>query len=492
MVRQRALGNPAFALATLTLVYVLLAMARPVDHDESQYVAAAALTGQGLVPYRDYAYLQTPLQPFAFAPVAALFGTFAYPALRIVNALLGVVIVAASFVAMRRSGVSPRLALACCGLLATCDILLFSAGTARNDALPGALLALALPIIVDPARGSRARAVLAGLLLASAAAAKISFALPAVAYGLYALFDRRHRPGWVVVGTLPVVALVAATFAASPFGLLYGTFIFPAIAPSEYYVGQGRAWKLSQSSKAIDTIKFLALGPALFALACVVGLRARGRLTLLDWMILAGLVAAVLPSPTWRQYFLPLLPPLFVRLAHLWQVRPPARLLRVAAVVFATAGLAPSIEALAKGEPTMIAVVREGTALRSAMNAVRLDGPVATLGPQFVPASGRAIDPRFATGPFHFRSIGIVGEEEEVPLNLVSRRTIAWRLAGAPPRAVLIGGEGRWTSGDPALDRILEAWAIGQGWQRVPLASDRFRLYAPPQATLRAGPSISD
>ena len=59
-------------------------------------------------------------------------------------------------------------------------------------------------------RGTRGSAVLAGLLLAAAAAAKISYALPAVAYGLYALYDRRHRPGWVAIGALPVLAFVVA------------------------------------------------------------------------------------------------------------------------------------------------------------------------------------------------------------------------------------------------------------------------------------------
>ena len=53
----------------LAVLLCLLAIARPVDHDESQYVAAATLSGAGLIPYRDYAYLQTPLQPLLFAPI---------------------------------------------------------------------------------------------------------------------------------------------------------------------------------------------------------------------------------------------------------------------------------------------------------------------------------------------------------------------------------------------------------------------------------------
>ena len=53
---------------------VLLALIRPLKHDESQYVAAAVLTAHGQMLYCDFAYLQTPLQPFLFAPLAWLFG----------------------------------------------------------------------------------------------------------------------------------------------------------------------------------------------------------------------------------------------------------------------------------------------------------------------------------------------------------------------------------------------------------------------------------
>lgn len=473
--------RPLLALSVLVLVLVLLAMARPIDHDESQYVAAAVLSGQGLIPYRDYAYLQTPLQPLLFAPLARASGEWAYPGLRIVNALLGAVAVAASVVAMRRLGVREGVALACAGMFAATDILLFSAGTARNDALPMAMLAAALALVVVP--GGRGRALLAGLLLSGAVAAKISYGLPAVAYGLYALCDRRHRPLWVAIGTLPMVALVGWTFAASPAGFVYGVFLFPATAPQEYYAATGRLWKLTQGVKALDTLKFLALGPALLALATVVANRTERRPTMLDWLILVGLIAAVLPSPVWRQYFLPMLPPLFVRLAQLWEANPPGRAVRILAVVFVSAGIAPSVEALAKatdGVPMAVAV-REAAAIRAAVPP----GSVATLSPQFVDRPDR----RFATGPFHFRSIGVIDEHAEPSLVLVSRRTIAWHLSHDRPDAVLVGGEAKWTSGDAALDRELEAWAIADGWRRIPVASTRFRLYAARETSRR--PSIS-
>jgi hypothetical protein len=487
---------PLTLLAVLIVALVAFAMLRPIDHDESQYVAAAVLSAQGVLPYRDYAYLQGPLQPLLFAPLAWLFGGLAWPGLRIANALLGVVAVAASWRAMRVAGVRAEIAAACAALFACCDILLFSAGTARNDALPAAMMALALVPIVRTERGgthgegSRGRALLIGLLLAGAAAAKVSYALPALTYGLYALAVRRHRPGWVLLGALPATALVAGLWWLSPAGAMFGILTFPAAAPAEYYAATDRAWKLLATTKAIDLLKFLALGPALLALG-IVAVRRPRRPELLDWLIVAGLIAAVVPSPIWRQYLLPILPALFVRLALLWQAASPRRALRVACMMFAVAGLTPSVVALAQAANGTATGMHEGAALRTALDNAGASGKVATLSPQFVPATGRPIDPRFATGPFYFRSRGLLPAQAEASLHLIGRERLDEAFAHAPPAAILVGGEGKWTSGNDSLDALLERWAVAHHWRRVPVASQRFRLYLPPQAAALSLPSIS-
>jgi hypothetical protein len=45
------------------------------------------------------------------------------------------------------------------------------------------------------------------------------------------------------------------------------------------------------------------------------------------------------------------------------------------------------------------------------------------------------------------------------------------------PAAILVGGEAKWSSGNPALDARLENWAIAHRYRAVPVASPRFRLY---------------
>lgn len=479
------LPSPPALLAVVTIVLVALAWMRPIDHDESQYVASAVLSAHGLLPYRDYAYLQTPLQPLLFAPLAWTLGDWVYPGLRIVNALVGAATVGFTYAAARRMGARVEIALAVAALLACCDAFLFSVGVARNDALPAAMLAAALWLALAERR-TWWSAALTGLLLAGAAAAKVSYAIPALTFGMFALFRREHRPLWVIVGALPIVALLGWMMALDPFGFLFGVVEFPGRAPAQYYEASDRAWKLTFGTKAFDLLKFLALGPALLALAMSRVRRAPPGLV--GWMVAAGAVAALLPTPTWRQYLLPMLPPLFIWLAASWQARPPGRLMRVAFVVFACAGLAPSIEALAKGGG-----MREAVAETAALRRVAVAGPVATLSPQFLPAS-MTIDPRFATGPFYFRSQGLIPRWLEGSYTLVSRDNLAHnfdvpvtgRSDYGPPAAILVGGEGKWTSGDDALDRVLENWALAHDYVRVPLNSQRLRLYA----ARRALPSI--
>ncbi len=472
-------------LAALAIFLITLALLRPVDHDESQYVAAALLTAHGLLPYKDFAYLQTPLQPYLFAPIALIAGAWTWPALRVTNALLGAATIATVHRAARIGGASPRAATIATALFATCDILLFSIGTARNDALPAACLALALPAIVRTARdqASRRDAILIGALLAGAATAKISYALPALTYGIWTLFRADRRPWWTLLGTLPFVALTTALFLPAPEGFLFGVIGFPGQAPTEWY--QARPWKLSNAAKIIDTLKFLALGPALLAIVATAGRRHRWHL-ILDLLIVAGLIAALAPVPTWRQYLLPMLPALFLRLALIWHAHPPGKAMRIAAIVFACAGLAPTIEAVASGGIPMLDAMRDASAVRQTLDREHVTGPVATLSPQFLP--GRAIDPRFATGPFYFRSTALLNAGQERELHLISHARI--RLLGQPP-AILTGGEGAWSSGDDRIDAALAAYAIHQDYRAVAVPDTCFTLYVARRASPRPAPHNS-
>src|SRR5438270_12884748 len=105
----------AFAFAALMLCLFAIAFIRRLSIDESQYVAATALTARGLLPYRDFAYLQTPLQPFVFAPLRWLFAGHLLLAMRLANAVLGSATVVLVYRTARRAGAEEAAALAAAG-----------------------------------------------------------------------------------------------------------------------------------------------------------------------------------------------------------------------------------------------------------------------------------------------------------------------------------------------------------------------------------------
>src|SRR6059058_5252039 len=104
-------GRAALSFAIVAIWLMAIALVRPLSVDESQYVAATALAAKGLLPYRDFAYLQTPLQPFMFAPLQWLFAGHLLLAMRIANALLGSATIILVYATARRASAGQRAAL---------------------------------------------------------------------------------------------------------------------------------------------------------------------------------------------------------------------------------------------------------------------------------------------------------------------------------------------------------------------------------------------
>src|SRR5439155_7987689 len=102
-----------------------------------------------------YAYLQMPLQPFAFAPLQLLFAGHVLIAMRFANAMLAAGTIMLVFGAARRMGAPHRAALAAAAMLAVCEAFTWSVGVARNDMLPAMLMMLGLFAIAKGESGLR-------------------------------------------------------------------------------------------------------------------------------------------------------------------------------------------------------------------------------------------------------------------------------------------------------------------------------------------------
>lgn len=486
-----------FSLLPFVLLFaVLLGIAafRPIDHDEGQYVAAVALMRSGL-PFRDFPYLQTPLQPLVFAPLAWLCEGWLFVALRAVNALCAAGAAALLYRAIRRSGGSRRSAWLGAAALVTSHAFLFAATVARNDALPLLLHTAGLVLLLE-APGSGRRQILfmlAGLALGAAASAKISYGLPAAAIGLFALLNvRRFGPSGVLAlatggmaGGLPTLIL----WAVAPDAAWFGIIDYSLKAPLEWQVLNQRAYMVEAPLSALRLLRFLVQGSALLALVTLVHSFARrsGKssitTSLLDCVIVAALIAAWLPRPVYAQYLVPLLPALFLRFGLMlddprW--RRPAAI--TALVLCMAAGMAETliriVPNVASGHSPILSATRDAHAIGQSVRAAGIAGPIVSLAPERVVDSGIPLDPRFAPGPFLFRTRDLLTPEQQSAFYVLTSASVTGGLNRHPPAAIVTGQE---SAPDPVnkhgLDAPLIAWAVAHGYSATSLPSGEGTLY---------------
>ncbi|MGL4542566.1 MAG: glycosyl transferase, partial [Polymorphobacter sp.] len=381
-----------------------------------------------LRPFVDFLYLQTPLQPLLFKGLVGLVPGWDFIVLRLANAACGLGTLALVWLTQRRLGVPPATAWVATLALAGCVSFIFAVSGARNDALPTLLLAAAAWLSVDARRAWHWAVI--GALLGLAASAKISFALPGAALGLWLVVQAgRGQQDWrapLACGVGAALGLVPSllAWAAAPDAFLYGVLGFANEAGYDWYRQNGLAARLHFTAKLWQTPWYLAQGPALAALL-LVGWRWRvmpARATAIAVLLAGGFIGALLPTPMWKQYFMPVLPPLFiltgVALAGMGRAHAGrARVLLLVLAVAASLGFAfaAGLEWRRYGQPAGLRVVAQahwlGDTLRAAGHTPA-DGAVASFTPAMVIDSGFALDRRFATGVFVFRSGDLRTDDE--------------------------------------------------------------------------------
>jgi hypothetical protein len=302
--------------ALLALVLVPVAMFRFVDGDEGVYAYAGRLAVEGNVPYRDFFFEQTPLQPYVYGSWAWLTGESWY-ALRLLSALLAVVTGTLLFRHVRlRAGPSA----------AACALVLYSASglalgyltIVKTFPLAAVLLFGAYVLTAhESPRGQRL--VAAGVLLGLAIDSRLLVAAAVPAF-LVASVRARQVLAFVAglaAGLVPVVVLLALDADAFVFdNLRYHALKDAGLVGDFHQKGQTAATLvgLEPTDRALG-LQFLGL---LVLCACVLAVGALRRQAALPLGVAGSVgVASLLPTPTYVQYFSLLLPFLVAAVAGL-------------------------------------------------------------------------------------------------------------------------------------------------------------------------------
>ena len=473
---------PPLALLTVLAVLAFSVLFRRVDHDESQYVAAVALMRSGF-PYRDFAYLQTPLLPLLLSPLSRLPAGWTFVAVRIASGVGGFVTMVLLWRSLERR-VSLRSRMIALAALMCTNPFLLASSLARNDALAMALLAAALlPLLRAIETNSRGYFALAGLLMGLAISAKISAALPTAAAAAFIL-ARSRRAGLatfvgfavgLVLGLTPT--LVCAAIAPSAFR--FDVFSYNLQAPVQWWSSIGEAGELRPVVRIAKLVGMAALGSVLVALAsAALDRRADDKRRILDFMVIGGVVAAFLPVPALTQYLVPLLPPLFARFAFALD-NAGERRTRILVSLAGLSSIAGLTSSLLASSPELAAF--RNVQLGAEIAALAKDGPVVTLSPEYVAGDGINLDPRFAAGPFLYRTRGKLALTAETFGRAVSIETLDQSLTRRPPALILVGGERESfpRTYPDGLDQSLVDWSERNDYRPEPMARGFTAFVAP-------------
>lgn len=469
LARPLELGLLFVAATTL----IAAALTRSANHDESQYVAAIALARGGL-PYRDFAYLQAPLQPLLLVPLGYLPAGWMLLGTRLTNSLFGLLSLLLLLIAAR-GRTSPSAALSACAALLFTDAFLLASSLARNDALAMVLISASLPCLLSALEKSSSWLfVLGGVALGLATCAKINAALPAAAAGLFLLMRVRRLgvspvfgfASGITLGLLPAVVLALS----APDAFAFDVIAYNLHAPTQWWTSIGSAAELGLFRRAVKLLGFASLGSVLVGLiAAALDEGHSDSRRLLDYMIGGGILAAILPQPALVQYVVPLLPPLFVRLALAFDGVGPLmrRALLLLMLIGSVAGATSGLLVRFSGDD----ILRRAAAGET-VAALTHGAQVSTLSPQFIAGRGVLLDPRFAAGPFLYRTRGALARSAEVEGRAVTVERIEGSFELQPPAALMVGGETNPFRPDypQGLDRPLLTWALAHHYRptRIP------------------------
>jgi hypothetical protein len=478
-VTNARLATVAFFAAALVAM-LGFALGAPLDHDEHQFIASAALLArEGLLPYRDFAYFHTPNLVGIYA-LLFLATDHLLLAARLLSTLCAWLIGLGLFtIALRRTS-SVALALGVAALFLVNPVVDYTFPKAWNHLLPALLLLLAF---ASQCRGARVEKVgwffVSGFLVAAAAGTRISFAPLALPFLVMAWFTpRRHTAvaaciGGMFVASIPTLLL----FAAAPAQFLFDNLAYNSRVNALYRLASGDE-RSALVSKAVFLGKVL-VNPgnlALLAVGAFALFRQRNRWrsdypTALLFAILPFVLLGVLaPTPSYSQYY----SALALAAALAAAIGLPTRALGPLAAAVAVSLVASVVQnfetvtRFGKGEWTPMQFHSEGQALRKLVGP----GPVLTLAPIVPLEGGLPVYPPLATGSFAWRTASQIPATERQRYGFLAAEDLRASLAARPPGAILLGYERK-------QERALLAYARDHAYRRIDLPQ-KISLWLPP------------
>jgi 4-amino-4-deoxy-L-arabinose transferase-like glycosyltransferase len=297
----------------LAVVFVPMGFVRLVDADEGIYLLNARMTLEGQLPFFDYHYPQMFLLPYVYAGWMGITGPSWYGA-RLLSALFAVTTGVLLFHLVWRTSRSRTAALLGATLFATSSLAFANLPTVKTYAF--ATLALFLAYTMVEIGPPAWRHLAAGVLLGLAIDVRLYLAAVVPVFALAAARDAapRRELGRFGIGLALALAPNAFFYLKDP-----DVFVFNILGHHAVRSPAGLVGDLLQKVEAVLNMVGInaAFGATSFQFALVllanlvwlaIGLARRQRPTLAVQIGLVVLLAGLIPTPTYGQYFTIFLP----------------------------------------------------------------------------------------------------------------------------------------------------------------------------------------
>jgi hypothetical protein len=510
----------ALAVFGLFVVVFSLSFSRAIragsNHDEHQFIASAELIAdEGLLPYRDYPYFHLPNLALVYGLLYS-FTEYKLLAARLISAIC---VTAAAGLLYLFSLVSFKKLSPPAGhwvgagsvlLFVASPLIAFTGSFAWNHNLAMLLALLAFLLHWQGPRRERPGLWIffSGLCLGLAIGTRLSYASALVPFAAVLYLYPGHRSpvgifkclGIFGAGLLISLIPVLLLFVAAPQQFIFGNFTYASLNtfyreeagffgppnPMTFTEKFYYFWDfvLPQPGNLLSLLAFLFLG---FTPLLAEVWQHKGSLyEPVFLLLLAPFVAwgALLPTPAWYQYYAAPLPfailAVVYGMAVLIRRHPPGRawILALFLQVVLIASLYQS------GDYRRMTFLLHPEAWRPLMVhdlgvqvAELSEGKdVLTLAPIYPLEGSASIYPEFATGPFAWRTAGLLKPAERAALSLVSDQELERFLGDRPPAAILVGFE-------HALEGPFNDYALAHNYRWVELGSGT-GLWLHPELTL--------
>ncbi|MCK5687002.1 glycosyltransferase family 39 protein [bacterium] len=436
-------------------------------NDEHMYLAAASLVSEKSI-YKDFSYLQSPYMPYFYSIFHNCFNFKSlFTSARLFKALIIAIFILVMYNLLLLLSKNTLISLMCVLILVNNDIFLYTIQFCRNYDLALLFTILGIFVLISPVIKNRyLKIFLAGFFIGLSIGTKLTYILVPVCFIIpWVLEHGMSRISFkktallcsgIILGLIPMFVLMSQAGLDISY---YNNIGFHKINTAwRVQTGYSNAMNFDSKLKyAIDILT--SFSTAVIFLLLIMNLtlsffmknrkgefKYRIKLTLFAFI---SILMFMVPTPLWESYFVTFIISLFLLVCYFFPGEDVKKriLVHVVTLIVVLLLVIPNFKSsmnkiLNCVKPELWTSSRvniAACAIKALISEKDSDLPIATLTPLYALEAGFKTYPEFSSGPFSYRSAGLLSVEKRKKYNIISEYDLPGLFNEKPPAAILTG-----------------------------------------------------